>query len=59
MTQCLRFIIDAFTDEIKSYVEYRKGEEEKMNQSLGKFRDSVGKEVNYLNNESNDERTIN
>ena len=59
MTQCLRFIIDAFTDEIESYVEFRKVEEEKMNQSLGKFRDSVGKEVNYFNDESNNERTLN
>jgi len=51
ITQCLRHIIDAFNYELEDYSDFRKKESDDMMKSLNKFRESVGEEVEYFQEE--------
>ena len=59
IAQCLRNIINAFSDELVDYKDFRKNENQKMLESLNKFRQSAGEEVNYFDTEVEESRTVN
>ena len=59
MASCLHILIDSFNDEMINYKEVMNKENEKIQNSLAKFRRSIGEEVINFDNKDQDERTIN